>query len=153
MTVAVRLLLTPNLNNNLIDYSSQLLKYFVNEFGNLYGKNQLVYNVHSLIHLPDDVRCFGTLDNVSSFKFETFLYQLKKLVRKPNKPVAQIVKRVKEGDLFLKKNETSSLLYHCLHLEGPLQRNYPYCMQYKKISTPYPFALLTIVALLMGKLV
>ena len=136
LSVTVRLLLTPNLNNNLIDYSSQLLKYFVNEFGNLYGKNQLVYNVHSLIHLPDDVRRFGTLDNVSSFKFETFLYQLKKLVRKPNEPVAQIVKRIKEGHLFLKKNETSSLIYHCLHLEGPLPRNYSYCMQYKKISTP-----------------
>ena len=30
----------------------------------------LVYNVHSLIHLAEDARNFGLLDNFSSFPFK-----------------------------------------------------------------------------------
>ena len=66
----------------------------------------LVYNVHSLIHLVDDVRRFGCLDSFSAFKFESLLGQLKKLVRKPNQPLPQIVKRIKEGSNFTLSKST-----------------------------------------------
>ena len=56
----------------------------------------LVYNIHGLVHLANDVRKFGSLDNVSSFPFENFLQSLKKMVRKPTCPLPQIVKRMSE---------------------------------------------------------
>lgn len=97
LSVAIRILLSPDLYSHYLHYSEQLLCYFFSTFGRLYGRNQLVYNVHSLIHLPDDARWYGALDEVSSFKFESYLGRLKKLVRRPQFPVAQIVRRVMEG--------------------------------------------------------
>jgi len=39
----------------------------------LYGPGMMVYNVHGLMHLADDVRVFGALDNFSVFPFENKL--------------------------------------------------------------------------------
>ena len=61
-------------------------------FYNLYGMDQLVYN----IHLADEARKFGVLDNISSFKYESYLGQLKKLVRSPHLPCVQLVRQVLE---------------------------------------------------------
>jgi len=49
----------------------------------LYGKIQLVYNVHSLIHLADDAKQHGALDHISSFPFESYLGRLKKPLHRP----------------------------------------------------------------------
>lgn len=58
---------------------------FVVKFAKLYGEDILVYNVHGLLHLAMDVEKFGPLDNnyYSAFMFESFLGNLKRLVRKP----------------------------------------------------------------------
>ena len=69
---------------------------FVKNYAALYGPENVVYNVHNLVHLADDARKFGSLDNVSAFPFETFLNKLKKMVRRPQNPVAQIVNRIGE---------------------------------------------------------
>jgi hypothetical protein len=39
----------------------------------VYGKGMLVHNVHGLIHLADDARIFGALDNFSAFLYENTL--------------------------------------------------------------------------------
>jgi len=80
LSVAVRLLLCQSLCLHYADYAEHLLKYFVSCFCKLYGKNHLVYNVHSLIHLADDAKRHGTLDHISSFPFESYLGRLKRLV-------------------------------------------------------------------------
>jgi hypothetical protein len=36
--VCFRILLTPNIDINLINFTERLLKYFVNKFGEIYGK-------------------------------------------------------------------------------------------------------------------
>ena len=64
---------------------------FVTHFAQLYGRNMLVHNVHGLVRLADEVRQFGCLDNVSAFPFENFLHIFKKLNRKPNFPLQQII--------------------------------------------------------------
>ena len=79
------------------DYASKLLVEFVNEFHSFYGKDMVVYNVHCLIHLVMDVEKYGPLDTFSAFSFESFLGQLKKIIRKPNQPLPQIVRRVAEN--------------------------------------------------------
>jgi hypothetical protein len=50
-------------------YAGDLLKYFVQQFMNIYGADQAVYNVHNLIHLASDVERFGPLDHFSAFPF------------------------------------------------------------------------------------
>ena len=73
LSVAVRILLCTSLLKHYTGYASQLLRYFVQTFEELYGRDQLVYNVHSLIHLADDEKHYGALDNCSSFKYENYL--------------------------------------------------------------------------------
>ena len=74
------------------------------------GRGLLVYNVHGLSHIAADVKTFGPLDSFSSFPFENFLGQLKRLVRKLRLQVQQVIRRSSERlrlDLSaLKKRET-----------------------------------------------
>lgn len=59
-------------NDALLEYAHSLLKYFVGNFMTLYGKESISYNVHGLLHLVDDVKTFGALDDYSAFPFENF---------------------------------------------------------------------------------
>lgn len=51
-----------------------------------------------MVHLADDVKAFGYLDSISCFPFENYLGFIKSLIRSPNKPLAQLVKRLSEQD-------------------------------------------------------
>jgi hypothetical protein len=82
LAVAIRILLSPSLFQHYLEFADQLLRHFVATFCDFYSNDQAVYNVHSLIHLPEDVRTYGVLDDVSSFPFESFLCRIKKVVRR-----------------------------------------------------------------------
>ena len=92
LSVAIRLLLDNSATPEKLSYSEKLLQLFVSEFGQIYGDESLVYNVHSLIHIVDDARKYGSLDQVSAFVFENFLKDLKGLVRKQHQILPQIVR-------------------------------------------------------------
>ena len=73
LVCAIRILSNPKdcvVNNNC---ASQLIKEFVELFITLYGTEQVSYNVHSLLHLSNDVKEYGNLNNYSAFKFENFM--------------------------------------------------------------------------------
>ncbi|KYN43067.1 hypothetical protein ALC56_02506 [Trachymyrmex septentrionalis] len=53
-------------------YAKDLLIYFVNISKILYRQDFIIYNVHNLIHLTDNVAKFGHLDIFSRFPFESF---------------------------------------------------------------------------------
>ena len=89
LSIAIQILLSSSLIQYYTDYAGQLLQHFVQIFSYIYGKDQIAYNVHSLIHLADDAKQFGVLDNCSSFKYESYLGRLKKLVRSPHAPCVQ----------------------------------------------------------------
>ena len=55
-----------------------MLCALVEQWGKLYGKDMLVYNVHGLTHLAADAMRFGPLDTFSAFPFENFLGKIKK---------------------------------------------------------------------------
>ena len=79
----------------------------------MYGPTFQIYNVHNLIHLPDDVSYFkDNLDNISAFRFENHLKTLKSIIRNSNSPLAQIVQRVSEKEtadgMKYKKIETKA---------------------------------------------
>jgi len=59
-----------------------------------------MHNVHSLIH-------FGPLDNVSAFPFESYLYQLKKMVRKLHEILPHILNRLRARKGVGRKNRIS----------------------------------------------
>ena len=59
------------------------------------------HNIHGLMHLCDDYTLFGLLDNVSAFPFENYMESLKKMLKIPDKPLQQIIKRYKEKYLLM----------------------------------------------------
>ena len=126
LSVGIRILICPQLASNFCDYANDLLVLFVTEAGKFYGKEIYVYNVHSLIHLANDVKNLGPLDEFSSFPFENKLGQLKKMIRKPQFPIQQIVYRLAEKQqvkpVFCDEASKSSVIKHehrkmghCLH--------------------------------------
>jgi len=95
--VAIFTFSSPKLVKHYADYSENLLKFFVEQCMVLYGKEFVVYNVHSVIHIVDDAKAYGCLDGISSFPFENYLGHLKSTVRKPQQILQQIFKRLCEG--------------------------------------------------------
>lgn len=89
------ILTCPNFLNN-IDNARQLMKYFVETFKVIYGVKNMSHNIHNMLHICDDVENMGVLDLFSAFPFENKLQKFKKLVRKGDTPLAQIVKRIIE---------------------------------------------------------
>lgn len=78
------------------DIAHQCLVSFVEQFAEIYGSYHLVYNVHSLIHLVDDVKRFGALDKYSAFPFESYMYKVKNVLHKHNQPLEQLCNRIAE---------------------------------------------------------
>lgn len=136
--VIIRILSSEDLHEHL-SYAQNLICFFITTFMELYGVQNVSHNVHSLIHLVDDVKRFGPLDNFSAFKFENYMQILKKYLRKAEKPLQQVVRRCIEKE---KNLHTSTALSHSvpnysnlslLHYDGPL---IPNCRnpQYKVIK-------------------
>ena len=99
LSVAISLLLQTDDEKRVeyLEYARELLQLFVNSSREVFTDIFTVYNVHSLLHLPDDVEYFGSSFNeISAFPFENYLHSLKRLVRNSNNPIAQVVKRIRE---------------------------------------------------------
>ena len=84
------------------NYANDLLRFFVLDFARLYGQDKIVYNIHNLVHLAKDVeqqqQQHGVLDNFSAFIYESFLWKLKRLVRKPSFPLQKVIQRLSENN-------------------------------------------------------
>ena len=94
--VGIKILATDTLCREFNDYAKQLLILFVRQCKDFYGDKFLSYNVHNLIHLADDVLNFGPLDAFSAFPFENHLQSIKRLLRKHDKPLPQVIRRIQE---------------------------------------------------------
>ena len=98
LSSAIRILCSEDClsDDNLFDYAKKLLRKFVETWQSTYPDTSIVYNVHSLIHLPDDVKRTGTLDSWSAFRYENYLGKLKRLIRSGNRPLVQVCRRIYE---------------------------------------------------------
>lgn len=95
--VAIRILLQPKFSEKQVMFAGECLKHFVQNFGRLYGEHRLVYNMHSLIHLYQEVLHRKTsLESYSCFPFKNYLGQLKRLIRGTKKELQQVVRRLHE---------------------------------------------------------
>ncbi|XP_051176672.1 uncharacterized protein LOC127291531 [Leptopilina boulardi] len=79
-----------------IDFAHETLQLFVKDFETLYGKEFISYNVHNLLHICEDVKRFGVLDNFSAFRFENYMGTAKKMIRKGDQPLQQLARRYAE---------------------------------------------------------
>ncbi|XP_077502044.1 uncharacterized protein LOC144113035 [Amblyomma americanum] len=123
-----------------IDYADQLLRSFVSKCKSIYGKESLIYNVHGLIHLANDCRQLGCLDNFSCFAFENYLKDLKAHVRCGKKPLEQLYSRIIEEQACSVVGNGSSaefsayeVLHSSCHSSGPAL-SYPALNQYQKVT-------------------
>jgi len=142
LNVAMIILLSPNFSSYL-QYARDLLKYFVEMFEKIYGSHLISHNIHGLIHIADDYEIYGPLDRCSAFPFENYMKKLKSMIRKPDKPLEQVINRYHEssGILFdlnsdLTLTSTNENAYKLLgpHNKGPLFDETITNPQYKSIS-------------------
>jgi hypothetical protein len=135
LNTAIRILCSPSLHHQT-DRAQTLLENFVQHFGQLYGTDLISYNVHALLHLPEEVKRYGVLDNFSSFPFENFLYQVKRMIRKPTCVLQQAVLRMSEKSRLGSKSSAEHQEVPFLvdqHAKGPLPKGEAFqpCTQYK----------------------
>lgn len=116
---------------NKVDYAERFLYYFVEGFKTLYGQENISHNVHNVLHLTEDVRVYGPLDQFSEFCFENYMQVLKNKIRKHEKTLQQIIYRVKELDEvnINISNKKTIFPYPCFenrHFNGPIFSNQAY---------------------------
>lgn len=109
--VACRMLSSENAIE-YVDYAEKLLIQFISLSEKIYGPQFVVMNVHNLQHLSDDVRnkkC--SLSSMSAFPFESYLNEIKNMIRSPHNILAQLSKRLHEINLYLNKKPSLQTLY------------------------------------------
>lgn len=137
LSCAIHILCSRNLHRTCNDYAQQLLVKFVKHFGEIYGADQLVYTVHNVVHLPQDVVNHGPLQSFSAFQFENYLGRLKRLVRKRNKVLEQVILRLGEAAKLPRKPKVmqNEPVLRKKHNNGPVpnDRAYRPCQQYAEV--------------------
>jgi len=121
LSISTSIMLTQDteLRHSMIDYARKLMRFYVANCERLYGAEFVVYNVHSLLHIADDVDYFEcSLDNVSAFPYENYLQSLKRLIRGSTNPIVQVSKRIIEyqfvhSDPFLVSPAVSNMKLSC----------------------------------------
>ena len=74
-----------------------ILREFVSHAQTVFGRQFIVYNVHSLIHMADEcLSCDGPLDAFSAFKFENYLKTVRDILHSGYKPLQQLANKVRE---------------------------------------------------------
>lgn len=99
LAVAMNILHTDNhvRRNLLLNVARELLLEFIRDSRQLLGESFIVYNVHCMSHIPDDVQQFqSSLNEISAFPFENHLQIIKKMVKGPCNPLAQVCARLVE---------------------------------------------------------
>ncbi|XP_069107406.1 uncharacterized protein [Argopecten irradians] len=117
LSVAICILVSEEMAFNYRDYAHQLLQHFVSKCKDIYGREFLVYNVHSLVHLKKEVEKFGCLDKCAAWPFESYMQTLKRKVHCGQNPASQIVKRVLEENEC--KSEYSYKLNNQIYTKKP----------------------------------
>lgn len=88
--VAIKLLVHLVKCTQYAEYARGLLRSYILKAKKIYGEAFVSYNVHNLIHLPDDVLLYGNLDRFSAFPFEKKIAKNETLVKAQCKAIRTI---------------------------------------------------------------
>lgn len=140
--IAITLLIDSEFSQkkSVLDYAEKLLFKFVQDSISIYGGSFVSYNVHNLLHLVDCVRIHKNLDHFSAFPYENFMQILKNKIRKGDKPLEQVIRRVSEEQNLQYLNNSvkaeNNFEFKIEHHDGPLLH---LCTspQYKKLCLPH----------------
>jgi len=126
LSIAMTILLSNN-HEKKLKFADNLLNYFVESFGNIYGQHFISHNIHGLLHIVENYKRFGPLDSCSCFPFENYMQFLKSAVRKPDKPLQQVVRRYKEEcyneKITVIASSTPKTICQRMHKNGPIVEN------------------------------
>lgn len=138
--VAIRLLSNKDFCHKYANYANDLLRLFVRASSKIYGDKFVSFNVHCLIHLVEDVKNHGSLDEFSAFCYENKLQVIKNMLKKSGRPLQQIVRRLDEENRVLSSLRQSQ----CINLDrftlqdshccGPMVEGLTCVEQFKKLS-------------------
>lgn len=122
----------------LLYFTEVASKAYVKLSENIYGETFLSYNTHCILHLVNDVRNFGAVDEWSAFDYENNMTFYRKSCRKPNQQLQQIMRRASEKNAFPEKINKFLTQNHVVkvykkHMNGPLLHSMSNCIQYKRI--------------------
>lgn len=90
LVTAVKIYLQPEISPEDLLNARQLIVSFVTGFEVLYGKENMVYNLHTITHLPDCVENLGPVWAYSNFAFENNNGKLVTYVKSPKGVLSQI---------------------------------------------------------------
>ena len=111
------------------DHANDLLVFFVRQSEALYSELFVTYNVHGLMHLAQDCLRFGPIDSYSAYRFENHYGDMKRHLRKNDKPLQQFIKRMAEREKNNFRPEINDRLedgqvqFRNRHFDGPLVEN------------------------------
>ena len=106
--------------------AQRLLRDFVisSKCNHTCGSHFTTYNVHSILHMADDVEYLSLpLDSISAFSFENFFVRLKHAIKSPHLPHEQVINSVKRG--FLKPVSSANCAYVYKKCSNIRSRNFP----------------------------
>ncbi|XP_040890672.1 uncharacterized protein LOC121189967 isoform X4 [Toxotes jaculatrix] len=100
----------------------KLVVEFVKQFETLYGKENVSFNVHLCLHLPDSVRNWGPLWAHSGYIFESFNGEILKMFHGTQCVPLQIMKQFTYRQVLplLKKNALTNAVPRCIQLYNNL---------------------------------
>lgn len=103
------------------------MEHFISSFKLLYGAHNISSNVHQAEHLISYIKKFGPIQHFSAFIYENHMQTFKKLLRQPNQPLQQIVRRCAEQEKnrsvlapLIPQTIEFSLNIESIHTDGPL---------------------------------
>ena len=109
LNCAIRILCHTTQYRDFNEDAKEMLYKFVKDFKEIYGERYITFNVHNLIHISEEcINNDGPLDSFSAFEFENSMQFLKKIIKKHEKPLQQLHRRISEGYYPTKKTRLSS---------------------------------------------
>lgn len=113
---ALALLLTESVTLQQIQEADIMLRRFVMEMGDLYGIQNMSYNVHLSLHLAQSVRNWGPLWAHSAFTFESYNHSLLKMIKSTQGVPLQIAKtfQLQKGLPLYAKKTLSNASSECI---------------------------------------
>lgn len=98
---------TTKFHRHLLPLAHQLFNDFIEDYGDLYGREHIVSNIHNLCHVVDDVKRFGELPKIGTYPYENKLRIIKLKLKQCNKVLDQAANRIIEESTSKIPNSSS----------------------------------------------